>query len=178
MGDEQRCCWQPSSPDQDHPPPHPTHSPGSWRRQEDPSKGARAPKLDGALCQDAGLWPSSCAASLEPVGPSPGSHCFLGSLCATRATGTTVLTRDPRDCPAHVVAPSTTAPTFDRDLLDLPGFLIDPLLSADFLCGAHEFFEFLNLLSTRKQRSCRKREDAKTPCSRLPHGSQEAVFQQ
>lgn len=29
-----------------------------------------------------------------------------------------------------------------------------------------------------QQRSCRKREDAKTPCSRLPHGSQEAAFQQ
>ena len=91
--------------------------------------------------------------ALSQWGPIPGSHCFPGSLHTTRATGTTVLTQDPHDCPAHMVAPSMMAPTFDRDLLDLPGFLIDPLLSADFLRGAHEFFEFLNLLSTRKQES-------------------------
>ena len=156
MGDK-----QPSSPDPDHPPtpPHPTHSPGSWRRQEDPSKGAQAPNLDGALCQDAGLWPSSCATSL-PCSSQPrtsGAHPWVSllprkSLCHMCDWTYCPYSR-PHDCPAHVVAPSTTAPTFDRDLLDLPGFLIDPLLSADFLRGAHEFFEFLNLLSTRKQES-------------------------
>lgn len=153
--------WQPSSPHQDHPPSLP------WKLEE-----ARRP-IKGSLAKGrlgpqpgwgsvSGCWsvaklvcrqPPLLLPALSQWGPIPGSHCFPGSLHTTRATGTTVLTRDPHDCPAHVVVPSTMAPTFDRDLLDLPGFLIDPLLSADFLCGAHEFFEFLNLLSTRKQES-------------------------
>ena len=144
------------------PPPHPT-PPDSlpWKLEEArrPIKGSPGPQPGRALCQDAGLWPSSCATSL-PCSSQPrtsGAHPWVSllprkSLCHMCDWTYCPYSR-PHDCPAHVVAPSTTAPTFDRDLLDLPGFLIDPLLSADFLRGAHEFFEFLNLLSTRKQES-------------------------
>ena len=143
------------------PPPHPTPltpleaGGGKKTHQREPRPPPwMGPCVRTLVCGQARVPPASPAPpSLEPVRPIPGSHCFLGSPCATHATGTTVLTRDPHDCPAHVVAPSMMAPTFDRDLLDLPGFLIDPLLSADFLRSAHEFFEFLNLLSTRKQES-------------------------
>lgn len=42
-------------------------------------------------------------------------------------------------------------PTSDGDLLDLPGLLADPLLPADFLSGAHQLLELLDLLPARRQ---------------------------
>jgi hypothetical protein len=44
-------------------------------------------------------------------------------------------------------------PTSDCDFLDLLRFLIDPLLTPDFLGGTHEFFEFLDLLREEHRRS-------------------------
>lgn len=40
--------------------------------------------------------------------------------------------------------------TSDRDLLDLAGLLVDPLLPPDPLSGAHQLFQFLDLLPARE----------------------------
>lgn len=159
---EERLCRQQAAPT---PNPHMARSPGSWRRPGDPARGAQP--REGEAPQPgpgplSGRWSVAKLVCRQPpllllassqLGRIPESHCFPGSLSATCAIGTTVLTRDPHDYSARVAALGTAAPTFDRDLLDLPGLLIDPLFPADFFRGAHEFFEFLNLLPARKQES-------------------------
>lgn len=36
--------------------------------------------------------------------------------------------------------------TFNGHFFDFFGFLVDPFLSADFLCGAHQLLQLLDLL--------------------------------
>ena len=168
-------------------PPHPTPltpleaGGGKKTHQRKPRPPTwTGPCVRTLVCGQARVPPASPAPpSLEPVRPIPGSHCFLGSsvphvrleLLSLLETPMTVLPTWwlPARRPLPLTVISLIFRVFSLIHFSLRTFSVALMSSLSFLISYQQG-------NRSQQRSCRKREDAKTPCSWLPVGFRRQPF--